>query len=345
MNQPPPQLFLNNVKKTKGKFPRWKDADTLGSVMATVNLPDAEINGSKQRKSVWHEQLRAEFTRLLPFLTAKHTELEDRQLIDLWNSRSGRSIAEQAQKGIALCRKLKGHLRVVEKHRITGNPSDADRMRCAVGLFNGVIKVSHLYDVIRNDKYVVGKPFPYPATFEWLNQSTNELDPVEMDSNLTIEGTAENDCDGIDSNTKVEGPVQSGAQVVADLDSQVAREEEDETRNRRMVSYKRAKGVKAAKAEKRVKVERDVEEDGFKDAIYSLSDKFGEVSSATIAAANARHEESRAHAERDYQLKKDADELEAVRVLFNDDDDDSKMYRNALKRKRLRKLLEEEEQS
>lgn len=85
-----------------------------------------------------------------------------------------------------------------------------------------------------------------------------------------------------------------------------------------------------------------MEGDAFKDASYSLSDKFGVVSSATIAAANVLHEQSRNHGEREYQLRKDANELEAVCVLFNEDDDDSKMYRNELKRKRLRKLLEEE---
>lgn len=84
----------------------------------------------------------------------------------------------------------------------------------------------------------------------------------------------------------------------------VAREEEDISERRRLVTKKRPKREKVAKAEKRARAERDMEYDAFKDAIYSLSDKFAEAISATIAAANVRREESCIHGERDYQLEK-----------------------------------------
>lgn len=129
------------------------------------------------------------------------------------------------------------------------------------------------------------------------------------------------------------------------FDTLVARREENTIERRRAVTNKLPKGVKAAKAKKWANPERDVEDDAYKDAIYSLSDKFGEVSSATIAAANVRHEQSHKHGAREEQLKKGADELEAVRVLFSDDDGDNKMYRNTLKWKCLCKPLEKEEQS
>ncbi|KAI0566333.1 hypothetical protein FGB62_9g14 [Gracilaria domingensis] len=35
-------------KAHRGKQPQWRDLDILGAVMATVRLPDASINGSKQ---------------------------------------------------------------------------------------------------------------------------------------------------------------------------------------------------------------------------------------------------------------------------------------------------------
>lgn len=110
-------------------------------------------------------------------------------------------------------------------------------------------------------------------------------------------------------------------------------------------SSKRPKEVKAAKVEKRDNmIEKDGDE-AFHDAIHSLSTKFGEVSSATIAAANARHGEAMEQADRAFQLKKDADELKAVPVLFKDDGEDNKMYRNTVQRKRLCKLLEDEGRS
>lgn len=47
-------------------------------------------------------------------------------------------------------------------------------------------------------------------------------------------------------------------------------------------------------------------------------------------------------AERDFELQKAADELEAAKYLFNDDDDERHLYKRKLEKKRLRKLLNEE---
>lgn len=169
------------------------------------------------------------------------------------------------------------------------------------------------------------------------------------EENKAIEVTTEGMRDGIESNAKVcdnVGALESEDQVVVDIfDTLVASEKEDIIQRRCVATNKRPKRVKTAKAEKRAKAEGDVENDAFKDAIYSSPDRFEKISSATTTAANVRHGESRIHGEREYQLKKDADELEAVRVLFNDDDDDSMMYRNSLKIKCLRKLLKEQGQS
>lgn len=261
--------------------------------METENLLNAEIYGPKQRRSVWYDQPREEINRLLSGLTPKRPKLNDRELIDLRNSRLGRSIAEQAQKVLALCRKLKGYLRVVERDSITGNPSDVNKMRCALGLLSDVIKVSHFFDAIRNDKYVVGKPFPYLRPFQWLNRSTKKLDLAEMETNNTIESTTENVHDGIEANTKVcddAGALESGKQVVVDnVDTLVARKEKYIIERRNVATNKRPEGVKAAKAENRAKAEWDEENDAFNNAIYSLSDKVGEVSSVTTEAANVRH--------------------------------------------------------
>lgn len=51
---------------------------------------------------LWYNQLREELNRFLSVITPKHPELNDRELIDVWNSRLGRSIAVQAQKGLDL---------------------------------------------------------------------------------------------------------------------------------------------------------------------------------------------------------------------------------------------------
>lgn len=66
------------------------------------------------------------------------------------------------------------------------------------------------------------------------------------------------------------------------------------------------------------------------------------MSTATIEAVNARYEKDKKQVDCEFQFKKGAEELKAVRVLFNEDSEDRKMYRNALKRERLCKLLEED---
>lgn len=154
-------LFAISARKSKGKDPKFQDIESLGCVMSTVKLPDAEINGSKQKRTDWHAQLKLEFDRLLPFLANEHISLKDEKAQELWKSRSGRSISEQVQKGLSICRKLKGFLLVVDSHQLTENINDLEKLCCAVGLFDDTIKVSHFYEAHRNYNYSLGKPFSY----------------------------------------------------------------------------------------------------------------------------------------------------------------------------------------
>lgn len=62
--------------------------------MTVFDLRDAKKNVSKPDRSVWFKQLRAEFDRFLSSFMKKHTELNEKKNIELWNSRSRRSIAE-----------------------------------------------------------------------------------------------------------------------------------------------------------------------------------------------------------------------------------------------------------
>lgn len=155
-------LFANSARKSKEKHPKWQDIEMLVCVVGTVKLPNPKINGSKQKRTDWHAQLKLELERHLPFLANEHISLKDEKAQELWKSRSGRSISNQAQKGLAICRKLKRFFRIVDSHQHTGNINDSGRLRCEVGLFNDTIKVSHFYDVLRNDNYPLRKPFVYP---------------------------------------------------------------------------------------------------------------------------------------------------------------------------------------
>lgn len=51
-------------------------------------------------------------------------------------------------------------------------------LRCANSVSNDKIEPLHVYDVIRNPNYKIGKQFPYIITYRWLKLSTKELDKV-----------------------------------------------------------------------------------------------------------------------------------------------------------------------
>lgn len=59
---------------------------------------------------------------------------------------------------------------------LTGNFSLEIRMGFTVALLNDVMKPSLFYDSRRNPNYVIGKPFPFPETYPWLDQHTKQLD-------------------------------------------------------------------------------------------------------------------------------------------------------------------------
>lgn len=110
-----------------------------------------------------------------------------------------------------------------------------------------------------------------------------------------------------------------------------------------VLSQKRPMGVKAAKNAKRQKIDQVNEALIIQSALEKWTESFKEVSESSIAASKDRNEEHRINTEREYELKKEAVELDNVKILFSGDDEESKKYREALKKKRLRKLLREEE--
>lgn len=158
----------------KRKFPHWKDTDKMACVWSDFNLPDAEANGQKQRKAVWYGQLMAELNRLYTELVKEHPSINNKHVMDNCRSCSGRSIAEQGAKCLAMWWRLKGCLRIVERRKTTDNVYECDLMSWATGLYDEVITVFHCYDVVRNPNYVTGMDFPYPKFFYWLNIHMNK---------------------------------------------------------------------------------------------------------------------------------------------------------------------------
>lgn len=71
---------------------------------------------------------------------------------------------------------------------------------------------------------------------------------------------------------------------------------------------------------------------------------FKEASMASTRASDRRAKLQTDLAERYLQMRKKADEVEALKVLFDDDSEESKQYKKILQRRRLRELMRADEQ-
>lgn len=136
------------MKKAKGKQASWSDLQVLGSVQAIINLPDASVNGAKKKRVDWHAQLKSEYYMNGNRLRVKYTSLSALKEWDTWTPQSGKIIAKNGAAAISAFRKLHNKLTTFSATKFTGNTNDEDVMRCATGLYNKTIKLSHIYDVL-----------------------------------------------------------------------------------------------------------------------------------------------------------------------------------------------------
>jgi hypothetical protein len=99
----------------------------------------------------------------------------------LWRGRSGRSCVEKWETVIREYAMLHSRLRQAQRADPTGNPSEADVMRVAVGLFNKRANLSDMYDVINNKSYDIGKSFPMMNCYDLLcEQFPARIEPITV---------------------------------------------------------------------------------------------------------------------------------------------------------------------
>lgn len=72
------RMLAKSARKSKRKYPKWQDIETLGCVMSMVKLPDANINGSKQYRNDWHAQLKLKYDKHFLVLANDHISLKDK---------------------------------------------------------------------------------------------------------------------------------------------------------------------------------------------------------------------------------------------------------------------------
>jgi hypothetical protein len=136
--------------------------ENVGVVLAVRNLPDASIDGANMRAATYEHKVYGQFVKHAPSLD----ELLDQSKV--WRGRTPRSCLDQWKKIINDCTSLHGRLQQAQRANPTGNPSNVDLMRVAVGLFNKSIRLSGMYDVIKNKAYNIGNRFIFLNCYELL---------------------------------------------------------------------------------------------------------------------------------------------------------------------------------
>lgn len=76
-----------------------------------------------------------------------------------------------------------------------------------------------------------------------------------------------------------------------------------------------------------------------KDTIESWTTRFAGTNQASVYAAKENEKKSAKFREKEFELKKEVAEIDAGKMLLSSNDGHSLRYREALQRKRLRKIL------
>jgi hypothetical protein len=166
---------LGSAPKMRGRGRAWLPDENISVVLAACHLPDASIDGANMRAATYEQKIYSQFVKHAPSLE----ELPDQS--KLWRGRSPRSCLDQWKRIQKDCTSLHGRLQQVQRANPTGNPSEADMIRVAVGLFNKEVTLSDMYLVIQNRTYNIGKRFFLMNCYEVMRERfPTRLEPTSI---------------------------------------------------------------------------------------------------------------------------------------------------------------------
>jgi hypothetical protein len=94
-----------------------------------------------------------------------------------WEGRLAGACLKQYQKIKADCCGFYAASKRIEAMELTGSPGEEQLSRCALAIYNcGSKLISHVYDIINNPNYIIGKEFPYQLCYDWLRRYTSLLE-------------------------------------------------------------------------------------------------------------------------------------------------------------------------
>jgi hypothetical protein len=167
-----------------GKGLGWNQEELLAVARAAPVVLQSPTIGANQNATELGRRIFAEFLRDECCPNVAECTRSDKSNLDSrrWHGRSALATLQCWTKRIkAPCVRLHAVYRRIQIAELTGGPySDESMHRLATAIFNSKDGessqlFSHAYDIIRNEHYVIGPPFPVPSAYEFLAKKTNLL--------------------------------------------------------------------------------------------------------------------------------------------------------------------------
>jgi hypothetical protein len=307
-------------RRSAGRAPAWQVEEDIAIVAAVTNLPGASVDGANMKAEDWALKVRTEFIRKAPVLPKERT----------WSERPAAACTKRWALIYRSCLKLESCMETVRAMELTGTPTDEELWRLGVGIYNGTVKPSHAYDVIRNPAYVVGDEFPFRDCHAWLKSHSDWLKPHDAYCNangLTLETKRPNEPPpDVDVRSCFDDCMDSATDVVnADEDVVIPRS--------------RPEGNKSAKKARRTSSTKQRPDE-------NEIDNVGSALSAWTAAYQAVAERKHSLAEKLSNIERDVRErksdLETFRVLFSESSgapqEEATEYASLMREKMLLKI-------
>jgi hypothetical protein len=284
-------------RKSAGRAPAWQVEEDVAIVAAVVNLPGASVDGANMKADDWARKVREEFIRKSPVHPKERT----------WGDRPAAACTKRWALIYRACLKFESCMETVRAMELTGFPTDEELQRVAVGIYNGAVKPSHAYDVIRNPGYVVGDDFPFTYCHAWLKSHSDWLKPQDTYCNvgmLNVDKNRQNEQPMPDADVRT----RSGDRIDSTTDTVNA---DDDV----IVPRSRPEGNKAAKRARRTSSSKkqpdDTEADNVSSALSAWTATYQAVAERMHALADKL-----SNIEMDVRDRKS--DLETFRVLFSE---------------------------
>jgi hypothetical protein len=157
----------------------WNEAECLALCHAASVVCQSPILGAEMRQAELGRRLRAEFLRDPGRPPDSGTQTGTGGDLDIrrWEGRLAGACLKQYQKIKAECCGFYAASKRIEAMELTGSPGEEQLSRCALAIYNcGSKLISHVYDIINNPNYIIGKEFPYQLCYDWLRRYTSLLE-------------------------------------------------------------------------------------------------------------------------------------------------------------------------